>query len=303
MKTGVLVMAHGTPSAPGGIEAFYTRIRRGHPPTPELLADLTRRYMAIGGTSPLTERTAAQVAGVARALEVEAPGTFDVRYGSKFEPPLLEATAESFRSDGFKKVVGIVLAPHSSSMSTEQYMSRAKEAVGLNIEFVTIGAWYDAPGFLDLIARRVNDALATIPASRHETTEVIFSAHSLPQKVVEHGDTYPEQLRESAVLAAEIAGLRSFDVAWQSAGRTPDPWLGPDILVALRDKRAQGFTDVVSCPIGFVSDHLEVLFDIDIEAQSIAREVGLNLVRTASLNDDPTFLSVLAGVIRTAAGT
>lgn len=303
MKTGVLVMAHGTPSSPEGIKPFYTRIRRGSPPTPELLADLTRRYLAIGGTSPLAERTAAQVEGISAALEADAPGAFDVRYGSKFEPPLLEEVAQSFRRDGFTKVVGIVLAPHSSSMSTEQYMSRARTTLGDGIAFVAVGAWYDAPGFLNLIAQRVIDALATIPASRHGTTEVIFSAHSLPEKVVELGDTYPEQLKESAVLAAEIAGVRSFDVAWQSAGRTADPWLGPDILVALRDKRAQGVTDVVSCPIGFVSDHLEVLFDIDIEAQSVAREVGLNLVRTASLNDDPAFMSVLASVIRTAAGT
>jgi ferrochelatase len=303
MKTGVLIMAHGTPSSPDGIEPFYTRIRRGSSPTPELLADLTRRYLAIGGTSPLSERTAAQVAGIAAALEVDAPGAFDVRYGSKFEPPLLEEAAASFRRDGFTKVVGIVLAPHSSSMSTEQYMSRARSELGDTIDFIAIGAWYDAPGFLNLIAARVVDALATIPASRHETTEVLFSAHSLPEKVVELGDAYPEQLRESALLAAEIAGVPSFDVAWQSAGRTADPWLGPDILVSLREKRAQGFTDVVSCPIGFVSDHLEVLFDIDIEAQSVASEVGLNLVRTASLNDDPVFMSVLAGVIRTAAGT
>jgi ferrochelatase len=301
MTTGVLVMAHGTPSSPDGIEAFYTRIRRGSPPTPELLEDLTRRYLAIGGVSPLTERTATQVTGIRAALERDAPGEFDVRYGSKFEPPMLEEAAASFHDDGFTKVVGIVLAPHSSSMSTEQYMSRARAALGEDIEFIEIGAWYEAPGFIELIAQRVNGALATIPVGRHETTEVIFSAHSVPQRVVEQGDTYAEQLHESAELAADEAGLDSFDVAWQSAGRTPDPWLGPDILVALREKRAQGFTDVVSCPIGFVSDHLEVLFDIDIEAQDVAKEIGLNLVRTASLNDDPAFTSILANVVRAAA--
>jgi protoporphyrin/coproporphyrin ferrochelatase len=294
-------MAHGTPSSPQGIEPFYTRIRRGHAPTPELLADLTSRYLAIGGVSPLTERTAAQVAGIDAALERDAPGLFDVRFGSKFEPPMLEEPAAAFRDEGFKKVVGIVLAPHSSTMSTDQYMSRARETLGPNVQFVAIGAWYDAPGFVELIASRVNDALSTIPADRRETTDVIFSAHSLPQRVVDVGDTYPEQLQESAVLAAEIAGVASFDVAWQSAGRTSDPWLGPDILDALRQKREDGFTDVVSCPIGFVSDHLEVLFDLDIEAQDVAREIGLNLVRTASLNDDPVFTSILANVIRQAA--
>jgi protoporphyrin/coproporphyrin ferrochelatase len=294
-------MAHGTPSSPEGIEPFYTRIRRGHPPTPELLADLTRRYLAIGGVSPLTERTAAQVAGIAKTLEQRHPGAYDVRFGSKFEPPMLEEAAASFRDEGFTKVIGIVLAPHSSSMSTEQYMSRARETLGDTVEFIEIGAWYDAPGFLELIAQRVDDALDTIPASRHATTEVIFSAHSLPARVVQLGDTYPEQLRESAEKAAALAGVASFDVAWQSAGRTADPWLGPDILVALRDKSAAGFTDVISCPIGFVSDHLEVLFDIDIEAQSIARDVGLNLVRTASLNDDPNFTSILADLVHAAA--
>ena len=293
-------MAHGTPSSVEGIEPFYTRIRRGHPPTPELLDDLTRRYVAIG-LSPLTERTAAQVAGIAAALEHDAPGLFDVRFGSKFEPPMLEEAAASFRDEGFTKVVGLVLAPHASTLSTEQYMSRARDTLGENVEFVAVGAWYDAPGFLELIASRVNEALATVPEERRATTEVIFSAHSLPQRVIEIGDTYADQLHESAALTAQIATLPSFDVAWQSAGRTADPWLGPDILVALREKRAAGITDVVSCPIGFVSDHLEVLFDIDIEAQGVANEIGLNLVRTASLNDDPVFTSILANVIRHAA--
>jgi len=153
------------------------------------------------------------------------------------------------------------------------------------------------PGFLEIIADRVKDALATIPDSRRETTEVIFSAHSLPEKILATGDTYPEQLRESAERAAALAGVERWDVAWQSAGRTPDPWIGPDILQVLRDKRALGVSDVVSCPIGFVSDHLEVLFDIDIEAQGVARDVGLNLVRTASLNDDAHFTALLAEVV------
>jgi ferrochelatase len=301
MKIGVLVMAHGTPTTPSGIEAFYTRIRHGHAPTPEQLADLTRRYQAIGGTSPLAQHTADQVAGLSATLEATSPGTYDVRYGSKFEPPLLEEAATAFRAEGFERVFGLVLAPHSSTMSTDQYLDRARAALGEGIEFTAIGAWYRASGFLELIAQRVNDAMATIAPTRYDTTEVLFSAHSLPKRILEIGDTYPEQLHESARIAAELAGVRSFDVAWQSAGRTTDPWLGPDILDVLRDKGAHGFTDVVSCPIGFVSDHLEVLFDVDIEAQSVAREVGLNLVRTTSLNDDPAFLAVLARVVETAA--
>ncbi|HEY5263094.1 MAG TPA: ferrochelatase [Acidimicrobiales bacterium] len=297
MTTGVLVMAYGTPTTPGDVETYYTRIRHGRPPTPEQLADLQRRYNAIGGTSPLARRSADQVAGIAGALERRVPGGYDVRFGSKYEPPLLETTAESFRDDGFDVVVGLVLAPHSSSMSTDQYMSRAKEALGDGVDFIEIGAWWEFPGFLEIIAARVNDALSTIPGSRLATTDVIFSAHSLPEKILATGDTYPAQLRESAERSAALAGVERWDVAWQSAGRTPDPWIGPDILQVLRDKRAQGVTDVVSCPIGFVSDHLEVLFDIDVEAQGVAREVGLNLVRTASLNDDPAFMTLLADVV------
>ena len=297
MKIGVLVMAYGTPSTPEDVEAYYTRIRHGRAPTPELLADLVRRYNAIGGTSPLAQRTADQVRGIAAALERIAPGAYDVRFGSKYEPPLLEATAESFRDDGFNLVIGLVLAPHSSSMSTDQYMARAREALGADVEFIEIGAWYEAPGFLELIARRVNDAFEEIPLERRATTQVLFSAHSLPQRILLEGDTYPDQLRDSAVRAAAIAHVDSFDIAWQSAGRTPDPWIGPDILQVLREKRTAGVTDIVSCPIGFVADHLEVLFDIDIEAQGVAHEIGLNLVRTKSLNDDDEFVAILANVV------
>lgn len=297
MTTGLLIMAYGTPTTPDDVEAYYTRIRYGRAPSPEQLDDLARRYNAIGGTSPLAQRTADQVRGLAAALERLAPGRFDVRFGSKYEPPLLEEIAQSFRDDGVTTVVGLVLAPHSSSMSTDQYMSRALASLGDDVRFIPIGAWWDSPGFLELIAQRVNDALATISPAHAATTEVLFSAHSLPEKILTIGDTYPEQLRESARRAAALAGVTAWDTAWQSAGRTPDPWIGPDILQVLRAKRALGVTDIVSCPIGFVSDHLEVLFDIDIEAQGVALEIGLNLVRTASLNDDPTLMAILANVV------
>jgi len=294
-------MAYGTPTTPDDVEAYYTRIRHGRPPTPEQLADLTRRYNAIGGTSPLAQRTADQVAGIARVLEVVAPKQFDVRFGSKYEPPLLETTAHSFRDDGVTTVIGLVLAPHSSSMSTDQYMDRARDALGGGVTFIPIGAWWEFPGFLEIIAERVRDALATIADDRLATTEVIFSAHSLPEKILLTGDNYPEQLRESAKRAAQLAGVERWDTAWQSAGRTPDPWIGPDILQVLRTKHDAGITDIVSCPIGFVSDHLEVLFDIDIEAQGVATEIGLNLVRTQSLNDDAEFMNLLAHVVLRAA--
>ena len=189
-KIGVLVMAYGTPSSTEAIEPYYTRIRHGRPPTAEQLADLTRRYDAIGGISPLRERTDAQVEGIRATLESRAPGLFDVRFGSKYEAPMIEETAATFVADGFTKVIGIVLAPHASTMSTDQYMDRARASLG-DIAFTAIGAWWDFPGFVDITAQRVNEALATIPAERHATTEVLFSAHSLPEKILLVGDTYP----------------------------------------------------------------------------------------------------------------
>jgi len=297
MKIGVLVMAYGTPTTPADVEPYYTRIRHGRPPTPELLKELQDRYNDLGGTSPLAARTAAQVAGIAAELERRFPGQFDVRFGSKYEPPMIEDVAPSFVADGFEHVIGLVLAPHSSSMSTTQYMDRARACLGEHLRLSEIHSWWEVPTFIDIIAQRVNEALATIPAERRATTEVLFSAHSLPEKILANGDTYPEQLRSSAQLAADAAGLASWDLAWQSAGRTADPWIGPDILDVLREKHAAGITDVVSCPIGFVSDHLEVLFDIDIQAQELSHELGINLVRTVSLNDDPAFLAMLADVV------
>jgi ferrochelatase len=301
VTTGVLVMAYGTPTTPDDVEAYYTRIRHGHAPSPEQLADLVFRYNAIGGISPLAQRTSDQVAALAAALEAAAPGEFDVRFGSKYEPPLIEEAAHTLRDDGITRVVGLALAPHSASMSTGQYLSRAREALGGDVEFLAVHAWWETPGFLELIARRVRDVLDTIPGERHPTTEVIFSAHSLPEKILESGDDYPDQLRESARRAAQIAGVTRFDTCWQSAGRTADQWLGPDILDVLRTKRDEGVTDIVSCPIGFVSDHLEVLYDIDIEGQALAHQIGLHLVRTNSLNDDPDFIAVLAHVVQRAA--
>ncbi len=297
MKTGVLVMAYGTPTTPDDVEPYYTRIRHGRPPTPELLKELQDRYNDLGGTSPLAARTAAQVAGIAAELELRFPGQFDVRFGSKYEPPMIEDVAPSFVEDGFEHVIGLVLAPHSSSMSTTQYMDRARACLGEHLRLSEIHCWWDVPAFIAIIAQRVNDALASIPDDRRATTEVLFSAHSLPEKILANGDTYPEQLRASAQLAADAAGLTSWDLAWQSAGRTADPWIGPDILDVLRAKHAAGITDVVSCPIGFVSDHLEVLFDIDIQAQELSHELGINLVRTVSLNDDPAFMAMLADVV------
>jgi len=303
---GVLVMAHGTPATPRDIEPFYTRIRRGSPPSPDQLADLRRRYDAIGGTSPLAERTAGQVAGITAALEARHRGRFRVAYGAKHTDPSIEAAAVALASSGVSKVVGLVLAPHRSSMGSGQYLERAAGAIREHgtVPFVGIAQWYDAPGFPELIGERLNAALESLPETVRRPA-VVFSAHSLPERVVAEGDPYPEQLAASAAAIAGAVRLGTrgipWQVAWQSAGRTADRWLGPDVLDVLGDLARRRFDGAVVCPVGFVADHLEVLYDLDIEARGVAHDLGLAFSRTASLNDDPDFVEVLAEVVCTAA--
>jgi ferrochelatase len=309
---GVLVMAHGTPSRRQDIEPFYTRIRRGRPPSPEQLTELEDRYAAIGGLSPLTERTLAQVDGVRATLEQRAPGRFVVTYGAKHAAPLIEEGAAALTAAGAARVIGLVLAPHSASMGSAEYFERAEAAIGEHCPFVAVPPWYAEPGLVALLAERVTDAVAALAAAgtaagtAAEGTDqrrypVVFTAHSLPARVTESGDTYPVQLAESAQLVAGVAGLARWQVAWQSAGRTPEPWLGPDIRDVVRQLAASGDADgVVVCAIGFVTDHLEVLYDLDIELAAVATEVGIPFARTASLNDDPRFIAVLADVVMAA---
>jgi ferrochelatase len=296
MKTGVLVMAHGTPASAAQIAPFYTRIRRGRPPEPAQLADLEGRYRAIGGVSPLAERTRAQVDAVRTALEARAPGRYVVEFGAKHSDPLIEEAAAKLATAGLERVIGLVLTPHASTMGSQEYLDRAAAAVA-STRFIPVGPWYAEPDFVTLLAARVTAAL---DAQQGRST-VIFTAHSLPERVRREGDTYPDQVAESAGLVADVAGLSRWDVAWQSAGRTPEPWLGPDVRDEVRRLAAEGGTDaVVVCPIGFVADHLEVLYDLDLELAAVAATCGLGYGRTASLNDDPAFVSVLAEVITAA---
>ena len=293
-KIGVLTMAYGTPASRDEVEPYYTRIRHGRPPTEEQLADLIRRYDAIGGISPLAERTEAQVRGLAEALERRAPGRFDVRFGSKYTDPSIEDAARSFLDDGITTVVGLTLTPHSATLGSGEYLTRAAEALGDDATFMPIAEWYDTDGFSELMADRVRRAIETFDASARHEALVVFTAHSLPLRILDDGDPYPDQLADSADRIAALSKLASYEIGWQSAGRTPEPWIGPDILEVVAGLPGRGISSVVICPVGFVSDHLEVLYDVDIDAQRVAAEAGVTLVRTESLNDDPAFLDVLA---------
>lgn len=299
-------MSHGTPRSLDELPRFYTEIRRGRPPTPELLADLERRYSAIGGTSPLTQRTAEQVAGIASALESLDPGRFVVASGTKFSSPRIEEAIDELARAGTKRVVGIVLTPQSSVASVGEYARRAREAaasvsVGKEpMEIHVVEHWHAASGFDRILAERVLRALSRIDPHSSGGIEVIFTAHSVPLRLIADGDPYARQVEETARAVANVAGIGRWRVAWQSAGRTSDEWLGPDVLEVIAGLAGSGTSGVLICPVGFVSDHLEILYDLDVEAAGVAEAAGLLYARTSSINDDPEFCRLAARVVKEA---
>ncbi len=301
MTTGVVVMAYGTPASPEDIEAYYTHIRRGRPPTEEQLADLVARYRAIGGISPLAERTAAQLRAIGTQLELRDAGEFVVRLGQKHAAPFVEDGVAELAAVGVDRIVGVVLAPHYSGFSVGQYHERAGAATAeAGLPFAGVPHWHLTEGFLAHQAASATERLATLP----DRSVVVFTAHSLPERVLE-GDPYPDARRESAVAIADRVGLdrwSGWSLGWQSAGRTPEPWRGPDILEIIRDLSGTGAADgILVVPQGFTADHLEVLYDLDIEAAGVAAEVGLAFARTDVVNDDPVVAGDLADLVLAAA--
>lgn len=307
---GLLLMAHGTPARSEDLAAFYTEIRRGSPPPPHLLAELAGRYRAIGGLSPLAARSRAQQAGVAAALEQMEPGRWVVALGTKFAAPRIADAVDELVAAGCRRAVGVVLAPHSSTVSVGDYRRRAEEAAAGRLELHVVDRWHLAPGLVDALAGRVRAAMDRV--AQAGPLVVVCTAHSVPQRVVDAGDDYPEQVRATTAAVLSAAGLPLVTgpgprgasaadgavgvVAFQSAGRTADPWVGPELLATIRQWAASGARSVVVCPVGFVSDHLEVLYDLDVEARQVAESAGVAFARTGAFNDDPAFCQVVARV-------
>lgn len=297
-------MSYGTPESIEGVEAYYTHIRRGNAPSPEQLEELVDRYKAIvGGVFPLRENTNHQVDSLQKALndDTRLPDVEFVCYqGLKHASPFIEDGVEEMAKDGIKKAVGIVLAPHYSTMSVESYVKRAQsKADEQGVEFTFVKSYHLHPQLIEALTSRVNAKLDLFKESGAERDEVrvLFSAHSLPEKILELGDPYPEQLLETSRAIAEKAGITSWQFAWQSAGRTSVPWLGPDILDTLRNLSKEQVKNVLVAPIGFVSDHLEVLYDLDIEAQEVAKELDMRLMRIDMLNSDPLYMETLCDTV------
>jgi ferrochelatase len=295
-QDAVLLMAYGSPDRIDQVEAYYTDIRRGTPPTPELLAELIERYEAIGGGSPLSSIVERQ----RRALEIELArrGTpLPVYAGMRHIAPRIGTIVEEMAVDGVERFVAIALAPQRSSNAAgyRRAVETAVAAIGDGApSYVFIESWHDEPRFIEALAASTADALGRFPSP--ERVHVMFTAHSLPARVVTEGDRYPDELAATARLVAERLGLAAYEFAFQSAGRTGEPWLGPDLRDEICRLATAGVSELVVCPVGFVADHLEVLYDIDIEAQAVAREAGTRLERARSMNDDPTFIAGLADV-------
>jgi ferrochelatase len=309
---GVLVMAYGTASGVDDIERYYTDIRGGRPPAPEHLAELKARFAAIGNRFPLLEITMQQALGLERELNAAGSGAFKSYLGMKHSPPFVADAVEEMRRDGIRRAVGIVMAPHWSAMSTDTYLERALGAAAEGGPvFTFVRSFHDHPQFIELLALRVAHALGRLPGPARERAMVIFSAHSLPVRTEADGSLrclrcercvdscrYRDGLQETADLVAERLDLEAHTIAWQSAGRTADPWWGPPLEEVIRGLPAGGHRGVVVCSAGFVADHLEILYDLDIEARRSAEEVGLAFARTEMPNADPAYVRMLASVVR-----
>lgn len=296
---GVLIMAYGGPDEIDDIPGYLADIRSGRVTTPAVLEEITSNYQRIGGSSPLLEITRQQVSAIEERLDER----FQVYLGMRHWAPWIEETVGQMLEDGISHAISLVMAPHFSKLSVAKYQK--KIAAGLEmyhgqIAFEHISSYHEAPGYIEALANRVTEGLSSWPAQEREAVHVIFSAHSLPSRILKMGDPYDEQLRATAQLVAERAGLSKKQWSWsyQSAGRSPEPWLGPQIEEHIPELAAAGIKNMISIPVGFVCDHVEILYDIDIQAQEVAAKHGVRLERPPALNTDSIFISQLAALIR-----
>ncbi|WP_407271645.1 ferrochelatase [Radiobacillus sp. PE A8.2] len=300
-KVGLLVMAYGTPYKEEDIERYYTDIRHGRKPTPEMLQDLTDRYRAIGGISPLAEITEKQAKALeAKLNEVQDEVEFVQYLGLKHIEPFIEDAVQQMVADGIEEAVSIVLAPHYSTFSVKSYNGRAqKEAEKLgNLTITSVESWYDEPGFIKYWSDAIEAIYANMDEQEKSKACLVVSAHSLPEKIIQNGDPYPDQLKRTAELISEATGITNYAIGWQSEGNTPDPWLGPDVQDLTRELYEQkGYRSFVYAPVGFVADHLEVLFDNDYECKVVCDELGANYHRPPMPNAEPQFIATLSKVI------
>lgn len=304
-QMGLLVMAYGTPYSEDDLLPYYTHIRHGKTPSPELVEDLRKRYEAIGGISPLAAITQKQAEAIEKAINTaQHEITFKMYLGLKHIDPFIEDAVQQMKKDGIREAVSIVLAPHYSTYSAEIYNRRAineSRRIGGPIIY-TIDSWYDEPLFIQYWAKHIQDILKEMTESEKKQTTIIFSAHSLPEKIKQLNDPYPVQLEETARLIAENIDPVPYHIGWQSEGNTPEPWLRPDVQDLTRDLFGKGYRSFIYAPVGFVADHLEVLYDNDIECKAVTDELNARYDRPPMPNTDPQFIKALANAVFRRAG-
>jgi protoporphyrin/coproporphyrin ferrochelatase len=297
--TGVLLMAHGSPDTLDDMAAYLQHVRGGRPTPPALVDDIRERYRLIGGRSPLLDLTRAQ--GKALEERLNADGArFRVYVGMRHWHPFIKETVKRMVDDGIRRVVAVSMAPQYSRLSVGAYgraLETAQMELGVGLEVTTVTSWHDQLGLLQAFAERVQEVCGQLPEEARTQLSLVFTAHSLPQRILAEGDPYPHEVNRTAAGVARLLGLTTWEVAYQSQGATAESWLGPTLDEVFERAAAQNRHSLLLVPIGFVCDHVEILYDIDILAQKIAQEKGLWLMRTASLNTSPTFIEALAQVV------
>ena len=299
---GVLLMAYGGPNNLNEIPAYLLDVREGREPSPELIAEMTHRYAAIGGRSPILELTRAQARGIERELNAgRASERFHVSVGMRHWHPYIREVVPQMLAAGVDEIVPVVMAPHYSRMSVGRYLQRVREALaaqGAEIPLRPLERWWDEPDFVAAIAGRIEEGLEQFAPEQREDVFILFTAHSLPERILQWHDPYPEELRRSVEVVAEVVQPARYGFAFQSQGASSEPWLGPSVEDMLERLAAEGVRDVLLGPIGFVCDHVEVLYDVDIEHRGQAEALGIRLERTASLNDAPLLCRAVAAAVR-----
>jgi ferrochelatase len=294
-QTAVLVMAYGGPGNLDEVAPYLKDIRGGRVTRPQLVEEIRARYARIGGRSPILEHTRAQAAGVAKQLGDQ----FTVYVGMRHWHPYIQDVVDEITRAGHQRVVGVAMAPHYSNMSVGAYEKKLLQAADGRLDVTLVRSWWREEPFLDAVANRVTEALQRF--ARPSTVQVIFTAHSLPEKILASADPYQDELSASAKEVAARARISDWHFAFQSAGATSEPWLGPDVEDVMQELAKNGHEAVLLVPIGFVCDHVEVLYDIDVECRALAKRLGIQLERTQSLNDDPGLVAAVAAVVHAAA--
>jgi protoporphyrin/coproporphyrin ferrochelatase len=292
--SAILLMAYGSPNSLDEVGEYLRQVRGGRSPTPEEVERLKDRYRQVGGKTPLLKITLAQAKALEEKLQSERIDS-KVSIGMKHWHPFIEDVVEKIVSDGSASIVGLALAPHYSRLSIGGYsdaVRRALARIGRRVPFAMVESWHDQQSLISALSRRVSDRLEKF--DEPDRAVVLFTAHSLPKKFVADDDPYWSQLQETSRLVASRSGIKSWDFAFQSAGHPIESWLGPSIKEKIAELSGKGFRELLVCPVGFVSDHLEILYDLDIEAKSYAATLSLRLDRTASLNDDPELIDAIA---------